>query len=149
MLHWSQPSITCQQWLHNYASDHRHPTNHVIHCFGIPLIYMSLVGLLNTVDLNGYRLGNLGLIGVVIFYLIHDAKASIGLGFFMLVSSWISGLIGWISWGLIFILSWAIQIIGHRVYDKNNPSTYKSLIYLLVAPLYLISPWIHKRRTES
>ena len=149
MLHWSQPSIVCQQWLRNYQNDHRHPTNHLIHCLGIPLIFISLTSLVNTINFGGYGLGDLALIGLGIFYLIHDTKAAAALAPFMFLSSWISSQIGWIYLGSIFILSWTIQVIGHRVYDKNNPSTYKSLIYLLVAPLYLINPWIRVHQTES
>ena len=67
MLHWSQPSIVCQQWLRNYQNDHRHPTNHLIHCLGIPLIFISLTGLVNTINFGGYGLGDLALIGLGIF----------------------------------------------------------------------------------
>jgi uncharacterized membrane protein YGL010W len=138
MLHWSQPSIVCQEWLRNYQNDHRHPTNHLIHCFGIPLIFMSLIGLLNLLNINGYGLGNWSLVLISVFYLIHDTKASVIVIPLMVVAGWFSSQLGWLSLGVIFLLSWVIQVIGHRIYDKNNPSTLKSLIYLLIAPLYLV-----------
>ena len=138
MLHWSQPSIVCQEWLRNYQNDHRHPTNHLIHCFGIPLIFMSLIGLLNLLNINGYGLGNWSLVLISVFYLIHDTKASVIIIPLMVVAGWFSSQLGWLSLGVIFLLSWVIQVIGHRIYDKNNPSTLRSLIYLLIAPLYLV-----------
>ena len=138
MLHWSQPSIVCQEWLRNYQNDHRHPTNHLIHCFGIPLIFMSLIGLLNLLNINGYGLGNWSLVLISVFYLIHDTKASVIVIPLMVVAGWFSSQLGWLSLGVIFLLSWVIQVIGHRIYDKNNPSTLRSLIYLLIAPLYLV-----------
>ncbi|MFM8233608.1 MAG: Mpo1-like protein [Holophagaceae bacterium] len=149
MFHWTQPSPRCTQWLNNYQMDHRHPTNHVIHCFGIPLIYISLMGLLNLLLWKGYGLGNIGLLGVVLFYVIHDTKASLILIPCMLLGSWISSHLTWTVSAAIFMLSWIAQILGHRIYDQNNPSTYKSLVYLLVAPLYLIDPWIWDRPSRS
>ena len=138
MLHWSQPSIVCQEWLRNYQNDHRHPTNHLVHCFGIPLIFMSSIGLLNLLNINGYGLGNWSLVLISVFYLIHDTKASVIIIPLMVVAGWFSSQLGWLSLGVIFLLSWVIQVIGHRIYDKNNPSTLRSLIYLLIAPLYLV-----------
>lgn len=149
MFHWSQPSIACRQWLQSYASDHRHPTNHLIHCFGIPLIFISLNGLFNMIIFRGYGLGDLALLGIGIFYLTHHTRAALILIPFMFFSSWISSHIGWITLGSIFMVSWVIQIIGHRIYDKNNPSAYKNLIYLFVAPLYLIDPWVRVHEIES
>lgn len=129
-------SPQCQLWIEGYTADHQHPINIRIHLFGIPIIFISSIGLINA----WFPLMALVVVILMLgFYFKHDPGSLIVLSPLFILGLLIAKELTLGMNILLFIASWIAQIIGHRFYEKNNPSTFKSLVYLLVAPLYMVN----------
>ncbi len=128
----------------DYAACHRTPGNKACHMLGIPLIVLTLFGLLGQlplVALPGYVLttAELLLVGALAFYLSLDrtlALIMLPVALVLLVAGrqlpwpWAAGL---------FVFGWVLQFIGHYAYEKQNPAFFRSLGHLLIGPLWILA----------
>lgn len=126
------------QLLAHYEESHRNPTNEKIHFVAIPLIMVSLVGLL-------FALHPWVAYGFVAASMVYYARLS---GVFLATMVVLSAL------GLalvhamgsrvlpicvtIFVLAWIAQFVGHKIEGKK-PSFFEDLQYLWVGPLFVLS----------
>ena len=121
-----------------YGTSHTNPTNELIHFFAIPLITLSLSGLI-------YALSPIALYVFIAASLVYYARLSIVFLISMLV--W-SATIIWVIEGMgsqlfatslaIFVGAWILQFIGHKLEGKK-PSFLEDLQYLWVGPLFVLS----------
>ncbi len=44
--------------------------------------------------------------------------------------------------GGLFVGGWALQYIGHYVFEKNKPAFYSDPYYLLVGPVWVAAEWL-------
>lgn len=126
------------QLLAHYAESHRHPRNEVIHFVAIPLIMLSLLGLLFAIHpwvaygfvaasmvyyarLSVVFLGSMALVSLLGIFLVHSMGAQV-----LPIS------------GAIFVGAWIAQFIGHKIEGKK-PSFFEDLQYLWVGPLFVLS----------
>lgn len=141
-----------QAWLDEYGESHRHPTNKTIHWICIPLIVLSLVGLLwslpvpqRFVEISPIlNWGTLFLMAALVYYFILSVPLAFGMvpvvaGFILAV--WAMGRLPlplWQSSLAIFILAWIGQFIGHRI-EGRKPSFFRDLQFLMIGPLWLLA----------
>jgi uncharacterized membrane protein YGL010W len=124
----------------DYASYHRTSGNKAFHRIGIPLIMLTLLGMLARVPVVGPVDAAMLLIAVAeVIYLILDWR----LGAIMLVVSagfyYVGALL---PLGLnvsLFIVGWILQFVGHSVYEKRQPAFLKNALHLLVGPLWILN----------
>jgi len=142
-----------QSWLDEYAESHQHPVNITIHWVCVPLIMLSIIGLLASIKLDikllsSYpELNHAGFILVVLgslYYFFLSKSLLIGM---LPVSTLMLFLVSWMSnlpfpvWQtslIIFIISWVGQFYGHKIEGKK-PSFFKDIQFLLIGPLWLLS----------
>lgn len=126
------------QLLAHYAESHRNPRNELIHFVAIPLIMLSLVGLLFAVHpWVAYAF----LAASMVYY----ARLSTT---FLLVMAVLSGIALLLVQAMgsrvlpisaaLFIMAWIGQFVGHRMEGKK-PSFFEDLQYLWVGPLFVLS----------
>ncbi|PYQ29344.1 MAG: hypothetical protein DMF57_16800 [Acidobacteria bacterium] len=124
----------------DYASYHRTSGNKAFHRIGIPLIMLSLLGMLARVPVAGPVDAAILLIVVAeVVYLILDWR----LGAIMLVVSALFYYVGallplWLNVAL-FVIGWILQFVGHSVYEKRQPAFFKNALHLLVGPLWILN----------
>lgn len=126
------------QLLDHYGQSHRNPRNEVIHYVAIPLIMLSLVGLLFSIHpwvayvfvaasmvyyarLSVVFLVAMAVLSVVGLLLVHAMGERV-----LAISA------------VIFVAAWIAQFIGHRIEGKK-PSFFEDLQYLWVGPLFVLS----------
>ncbi len=126
------------QLLAHYAESHRNPRNEVIHFIAIPLIMLSLVGLLFALHpwvayvfvaasmvfyarLSMVFLLAMALLSAIALLLVHAMGERV-----LAISA------------VIFVGAWIAQFIGHRIEGKK-PSFFEDLQYLWVGPLFVLS----------
>lgn len=126
------------QLLAHYGESHRNPRNERIHFVAIPLIMLSLVGLLFAahpwaaylfiaasmvyyVRLSLVFLLSMVVLSAVAIVLVH------AMGPYVLPVS-----------AAIFVGAWIAQFIGHKIEGKK-PSFFEDLQYLWVGPLFVLS----------
>jgi uncharacterized membrane protein YGL010W len=128
----------------DYAWYHQTAGNQWCHRAGVPLIVFSLMGILARIVLVSnpvFRLdGALLLIGLVtVFYFMLEWR----LGSIMLAISMAMWAVGtviplWMHIGL-FVTGWALRLFGHGVYENRQPGFTRSLVHLLVGPLWILN----------
>lgn len=124
--------------LAHYGQSHKNPSNEVIHFIAIPLIMISLVGLIFALhpylayafvaaSLAYYARLSLVFLGVmtVLTALTLALLHSLGIFLFPLCIS-------------VFIVAWIMQSIGHQIEGKK-PSFLEDIQYLWVGPLFVLS----------
>lgn len=138
----------------DYSQHHQSAGNKLCHRIGIPVIMLSLLGMLARVVLwrgNELRIDlALVLIALVsVFYLRLDLK----LGGLMIIASIAMYALGawlpmWVNVAL-FVVGWILQFVGHSVYEKRQPAFLKNLVHLLVGPLWLLSSIVPAARRRA
>ena len=126
------------QLLAHYGESHRNPRNEAIHCVAIPLIMLSLVGLL-------YSLHPWVAYVFVAASMVYYARLSVVFLVSMAILSAIA-LALVMAMGdqvlpvsvAIFVAAWVAQFVGHKI-EGRKPSFFEDLQYLWVGPLFVLS----------
>lgn len=126
--------------LAHYEESHRHPTNETIHFIAIPLIMLSLVGML-------YAAHPMVAYAFVAASMVYYARLSVVFLITMVVGSaaMLSIIYAMATAGVlfnaslaIFVIAWIFQFIGHKLEGKK-PSFFEDIQYLWVGPLFVLS----------
>jgi uncharacterized membrane protein YGL010W len=126
------------QLLAHYGASHKNPTNELIHFAAIPLIMLSLCGLM-------FALHPWVAYAFIAASMVYYARLS-GV-FFISMCAWSAAIIGvvhamgqqvLIASVVIFIGAWIAQFIGHKIEGKK-PSFFEDLQYLWVGPMFVLS----------
>lgn len=148
---------TPDQWFEEYGESHRHPVNKALHWVCVPLIVISLVGLLWSLPVpQAFRdispalnWGTAFIMAATVYYFILSLSLALGmLPFVMLVVLAVGWLdrIDWPLWslsGAIFVLAWAGQFIGHAI-EGRKPSFFKDMQFLMIGPVWLLG-FVYRR----
>jgi uncharacterized membrane protein YGL010W len=145
---------TADDWFEAYGESHQHPTNKLIHFIFVPLIMLSLLGLLWASPLPAavrtipyLNVASVFVLGVIFFYarlslalalgMVLIAAAMIGVqqGIYQVVGQ-SNGLLALVNFG-IFLVSWVFQFIGHKIEGKK-PSFIQDLQFLLIGPMWIL-----------
>jgi uncharacterized membrane protein YGL010W len=140
------------QWLSEYGESHQNHANKLLHWICVPVIVVSLVGLLWSIpvpeavrDLSPLaNWGTLVLALGVLYYFRMSRSLALGmLAFVILVTLSILGLqsLPWSLWIVcltLFAIAWIGQFIGHH-YEGKRPSFFKDIQFLMIGPLWLLS----------
>jgi len=132
----------------DYAAYHKTSGNKVTHYFGIPMIVISLLGLLShlvivpTLGGSAYFQLDGGVIlwaGAVLWYLYLDWKLAIPFAVFNLGLYFLGRALPVpICWTL-FVGGWIFQLVGHSVYEKKSPAFLTNVTHLLVGPIWIFA----------
>lgn len=131
------------QWLDAYSVSHQNPTNKMIHNICVPVIFFVAVALLW--KMLWFFLFALVAAGVIGFYYTLGKQAAVAGGAMIglsLLCQWVLGF-SWFQLLVIFGLAWAGQFYGHKI-EGQKPSFFDDLKFLLIGPLWVARPWLHK-----
>jgi len=145
------------QWLHEYGVSHQNPTNKLIHWFCVPLIVLSVIGLLWSIPVPEFmssispwlNFGSLVILLSLIYYALLSVPLALGMllysAIMMFVLNWMNSLdiALWKSSLVIFIAAWVVQFIGHEI-EGQKPSFFKDVQFLMIGPIWLMS-FIYKK----
>jgi uncharacterized membrane protein YGL010W len=124
--------------LAHYGESHQNPRNELIHFIAIPLIMLSLLGMLFA--LHPYA-AYFFLVASMVYY------ARLSVVFLLAMGVWSALLLALVfAMGplvlpisiSIFVGAWILQFIGHKLEGKK-PSFFEDLQYLWVGPLFVLS----------
>jgi uncharacterized membrane protein YGL010W len=126
------------QLLAHYGESHRDPRNERIHFVAIPLIMLSLIGLLYTLHpwvafafvlasmVYYARLSTVFLVAMAVQSIVALALVY-AMGEYRLTDS-----------VALFVGAWIAQFVGHRM-EGRKPSFFEDLQYLWVGPIFVVS----------
>jgi uncharacterized membrane protein YGL010W len=126
------------QLLAHYGESHRNPVNESIHFVAIPLIMLSLLGLMSVIHpWLPYALVLASLVYYArlsaVFLAAMTALSLVGLGLVYLMGEHALAISA-----LIFLGAWIAQFVGHRI-EGRKPSFLEDLQYLWVGPMFVLS----------
>jgi uncharacterized membrane protein YGL010W len=143
---------TVSDRLGEYGASHSNPTNKVLHWICVPLIVLTLFGLLRTLpapDLFAsispwVNWATVTAFAALLYYLALSPALAVGMliafAALLIVTQWLATLPWplWLTSLTIFVVAWIGQFIGHAVEGKR-PSFFKDLQFLLIGPLWLLA----------
>jgi uncharacterized membrane protein YGL010W len=124
--------------INHYGESHQNTTNELIHFIAIPLITLSLSGLLYAIHpfvLYAF------LAGSFVYYVRLSTVFLITMLVWSAVMLWVIQSMGTQLVTLsvaIFVGAWILQFIGHKIEGKK-PSFFEDIQYLWVGPLFVLS----------
>lgn len=127
----------------DYAAFHQTPGNKAFHRLGIPLIVLTLIGMLTYAgtEVSGTRvdLAMVLIAASTLFYLTVEWRLAI-LMLGVSIGFWFLGraMPFWVNVAL-FVLGWILQFIGHSVYEKKQPAFFRNFVHLMVGPLWILN----------
>lgn len=129
----------------DYASHHQTKGNKVFHRLGIPMIMLTLLGMLSRVVIvpgRSVHLFDAAMVLIIIAEIVY-LMLEWRLALLMLVVSIAFYFAGawlpfWVNVAL-FVLGWIFQFIGHSVYEKRQPAFLTNILHLLVGPLWILN----------
>jgi len=140
---------TIDEWLSLYGRDHQNPANKLIHWICVPVIFFTVLGLFWCIPVPAVMDPiNFGII-VYALALIFYFRLSIPLfaGFLItgaLCLAFNSALFIYfgrlhyaIILGVVFVLAWIGQFIGHKL-EGQKPSFFEDVQFLLIGPAWLL-----------
>jgi uncharacterized membrane protein YGL010W len=122
----------------HYGESHQNPRNELIHFFAIPLIMLSLCGLL-------FALHPWITYAFIAASMVYYARLS--WVFFGIMCVWSIIVIGMLhamgsqvllASAVVFVGAWIAQFIGHKIEGKK-PSFFEDIQYLWIGPLFVLS----------
>ncbi len=139
-------------WLNEYAQDHQHPVNQLAHKICVPLIVISLIGLMWSIPVPAefteispaLNWGTAFLLASVVYYLIMSIPLALGMLPMVLITvlivNWADQLAWplWLTSGIVFVIAWAGQFYGHMV-EGRRPAFFRDLQFLMIGPLWVLA----------
>jgi uncharacterized membrane protein YGL010W len=137
------------QWMSEYGVSHRNPTNQLIHKVFVPLIMLSVVGLIWSLPVPEafqsvpyLNWATLFVTACLIFYLTLNVLMFLGMLLLTVAMCWICVQLEKMGILLpasiaIFVVSWIAQFYGHKIEGKK-PSFLQDLSFLLIGPVWVL-----------
>ena len=137
----------------DYAEHHRSAGNQWCHVLGIPLIAAGLLGLaaVELTRIEGWpvELSAVLILALAPVYVRLDARLGAGLTVAYVVLYLGARMLAWQANLGLFVVGWALQFVGHGVYEKRSPAFFRNLAHLLVGPLWVLNHFLGLRKTHS
>ena len=144
-------------WLDEYGESHRNPVNKRLHWICVPLIVLSVIGLLWSIPVPrtwaaDSALLNWGVLFIVLalaYYYLLAWRLALGMTLITCIMCAVIYAANRLSvplWLLslsVFVLAWIGQFIGHKIEGKK-PSFFKDIQFLLIGPLWLLA-FVYRR----
>lgn len=140
-------------WLDEYSRYHLNPLNKKIHWVCVPIIMMTLLGLLWSLPVPESFGGHSAIVNwsslliliSMVFYLRLSLPLAIGmaavtvgmLACFGPIESLRTGLVWQLSLA-VFVIAWIGQFIGHKIEGKK-PAFFQDIQFLLVGPVWILA----------
>jgi uncharacterized membrane protein YGL010W len=132
-----------------YANAHRDRVNGWMHIVGNPILFVAVVLPLCLLPVTIFGVQTNAAPLLVIPALIVWMAFDFGLGLAIAVTSipllWIAAAIAghvsvvavWIIAVALFVIGWAMQIVGHKLFEHNWPSLLDDPLHMLMSPMYV------------
>ncbi|MDM1548665.1 DUF962 domain-containing protein [Empedobacter falsenii] len=142
-----------EQLFSEYGESHQNVTNKIIHWICVPLIFWTILGFISYIPTPHFYIPSFGYISIAsiialmivsIFYFRLSVVVGLIMIFLMLIIEYFISLCNlqfgtksWIVYLVVFIITWILQFVGHKIEGKK-PSFLKDLQFLLVGPIWLL-----------
>ena len=140
-----------QRQLAEYADYHRDPRNCLTHIIGNPILFVAAVLPLSllSVTVFGVQISVAPLLVTPALILWIAADVRIGLAIvaaavpLLLAAATIASHVSvagvWTITALLTAIGWALQIVGHQLFEGRRPALLDNPIHMLISPMYIFA----------
>lgn len=134
-----------------YASYHRDERNCLTHMFGIPIIFFAVILPLSLWQVNLFGLltnaATVLVIPAVIAWLLLDFTIGLAIAGIVALLVWAATLVVshvtptvvlLVAAGL-FVVGWALQIVGHARFEHRKPALLDNPMHMLIGPMFIVA----------
>ena len=127
--------------LDHYSKSHQNGRNQIIHKLAVPLIMLSVLGMLSEAEFKGVHAGWVMILAACIYYL-QFKEFKVYLTIFLQVAPMMIFIHfnpygSFIFYFGLFIVAWVAQFVGHKI-EGHKPSFFEDVQYLLIGPLWVL-----------
>jgi uncharacterized membrane protein YGL010W len=132
------------QLLAHYSESHLNPRNAAIHCVAVPLIEVSLVGLMYAAHpwvayaFLAASMVYYARLGSWVFFVTMAVTSVLAVVIVQSLGSYVLPVSV-----AVFVVAWIAQFVGHKIEGKK-PSFFEDLQYLWVGPLFVLAKLFNK-----
>ncbi len=131
------------QYFEDYEEAHRTRGNEICHFLGIPMILVTLLGLLSSLVIadSPVRLDAGLLLWAVgsVFYLVVGWRLGAPFSLVVLGGYFLGRTIPTSMLWIFFVLGWVFQGVGHAVFEKKSPKFFRNLEHVLIGPIWIFA----------
>jgi uncharacterized membrane protein YGL010W len=143
---------SAESWFDEYGESHRNPVNKRVHWVCVPLIMLSVLGMLWSAPrpaafaaVSPYlNWATLLILASLVYYFLLSVRLGAGMLLVSFGMVLVLELLARLPWPLfwtslaIFVAAWAGQFVGHKI-EGRKPSFFKDLQFLLIGPVWLLA----------
>ena len=134
-----------------YADAHRDQVNSVMHIIGNPILFVAVVLplCLLPVSVFGVQISAAPLLIIPALILWMAWDVAIGLAIVVTsipllfaaaaIAGHVSVLWVWIIAVGLFVIGWALQIVGHQLFEGKRPTLLDNPVQMLISPMYIFA----------
>src|SRR6476659_1980540 len=131
-----------------YADAHRDRVNSIMHMIGNPILFVAVVLPLSLLPVSvlGVKISAAPLLTIPALVLWTAWDIAIGAIVvtsipLLLTASAIAGRVSllwvWVTAVGLFVLGWALQIVGHQLFEGKRPTLLDNPVQMLISPMYI------------
>jgi uncharacterized membrane protein YGL010W len=140
-----------QRQLAYYADAHRDRVNSIMHMIGNPILFVAVVLPLCMLPVSvfGVQISAAPLLVIPALMLWTAWDVAIGLAIVVssipllfaasAIASHVSVLWVWVIAVGLFVLGWALQIVGHQLFEGKRPTLLDNPVQMLISPMYIFA----------
>lgn len=115
----------------DYARYHTQPKNRLCHAVGIPLIMLCVV---RWTTVAGFPWAMI----VLPLYVRWDVALGLAMAGVVFAMAAACAVLPAFVFPVFFVLGWAFQLVGHKLYEKKSPAFTQNLLHVLVGPMWVL-----------
>ena len=144
-------------WFNDYGESHQNPTNKTIHWICVPLILLTVLGMLWAAPVpavmaslsSWLNWSTVVMVLALVYYFALSPSLGAGMSIVLALFAYIlhtltaAGLPMMTASVSVFVLAWIGQFVGHQIEGKK-PSFFKDIQFLMIGPIWLLG-FIYRR----
>ena len=144
-------------WFNDYGESHQNPTNKTIHWICVPLILLTVLGMLWAAPVpaamasvsSWLNWATVVMVLALVYYFALSPSLGAGMSIVLALFAYIlhtleaAGLPMMTASVSVFVLAWIGQFVGHQIEGKK-PSFFKDIQFLMIGPIWLLG-FIYRR----
>ena len=134
-----------------YADAHRDRVNSVMHMIGNPILFVAVVLPLSLLPVSvlGVKISAAPLLAIpaLILWMAWDIIIGLAIVVTSIPLLFAAGAIAihfsilwvWVIAVALFVLGWALQIVGHQLFEGKRPTLLNNPVQMLISPMYMFA----------
>ena len=134
-----------------YADYHRDQRNCMMHVIGNPILFLAAVLPLSLLSITAFGVQtNTAVVLVMpalIFWIVLDVAIGVAILIaaipLLLAAAMIASHIGvvwvWVITTGLIVIGWALQIVGHSLFEHRRPALLDNPIHMLISPMFIFA----------